>query len=320
MPHAIRIHQPGGPEVMKWELVELPPLGKGQILVRHTAVGVNYIDTYHRSGLYPLPSMPSGIGQEGAGVVEEIGEGVSDFSPGDRVIYTGLGPGSYSEKRVVPADKLVKIPSAVSDETAAASFLKGMTVEYLIHRTHPVRAGQTVLWHAAAGGVGLIACQWLRHKGVTVIGTVSSEEKARLAAENGCTHPIIYTRENFVARVKEITGGKGVPVVFDSVGKTTFEGSLDCLAPRGLFVSFGNASGKPPLVDPMVLSAKGSLFFTRPTLHTYTHTREELLDVSSSLFSALAGGIVAVKISGNMRSGMPQKPTERWRAAPRRDH
>lgn len=293
---AIRIHQTGGPEVLRLDTVELTDPGPGEARVRHTAIGVNYIDTYHRSGLYPLPRFPHGLGQEAAGVVEALGEGVTDIAVGDRVAYFGGGPGAYCGARNVRADLLIQLPDAVSDEVAAASLLKGMTVEYLIQRTYPLKRGQTVLWHAAAGGVGLIACQWLAHLGVTMIGTVSSDEKAELARANGCAHPIVYTREDFVARTRELTDGVGVPVVYDSVGRDTFERSLACLARRGMFVGFGNASGKPDPFDLAVLSQRGSLFATRPTLFDYVATREELLASSAALFEVIASGAVKIDI------------------------
>jgi NADPH2:quinone reductase len=296
MPDVIRIHRCGGPEVLELESLEVGAPGPGQALVRQTAIGLNFIDTYHRSGLYKLPSLPSGIGVEGAGVVEAIGLGVTEVAVGDRVAYAGGPLGAYAQLRLVPADRLVKLPDAIADRTAAAMMLKGMTVEYLIRRTYAVRPGQTVLWHAVAGGVGLIACQWLRHLGVTVIGTVGSKEKAELAREHGCTHAIIYTEEDFVERVREITGGKGVPVVFDSVGKSTFPKSLDCLEPRGLFVGFGNASGKPDPFDMLILSDKGSLYLTRPTLFTYTKTRDDLIESASHLFDVVERGAVRIRI------------------------
>ena len=295
MPHAIRLESFGGPEVMKWEAVEVGEPGEGQARVRHTAVGVNYIDTYHRTGLYPIP-LPGGLGSEAAGVVEAVGPGVTVVKPGDRVAYAGGPPGSYSESRVIPAHLLVPIPDGVTDEVAAAVMLKGMTAQYLIKRTYPVKAGETVLYHAAAGGVGLIACQWLRALGVHVIGTVGSDEKAAIAKAHGCEHVIISTREDIPARVKEITGGAGVPVVFDSVGKDTFNASLDCLRPRGLLVSFGNASGKVPPIDIGILSAKGSLYLTRPTLATYTATRPELEATADDVFQIIGSGAVKVEI------------------------
>src|ERR1700686_1312196 len=242
MPHAIRIHQPGGPEAMQWEEVTVGDPGPGEARVRHTAVGLNYIDTYHRSGLYKLP-LPSGIGLEASGVVEAVGPGVADVKAGDRIAYCGGPPGSYAEARVMPADKLVKLPDGVSDRSAATLMLKGLTVQYLFRQTFPLKGGEAILFHAAAGGVGLIACQWARALGVTMIGTVGSDAKTELAKANGCAHTIVYTRENFVERVKALTGGKGVPVVYDGIGKDTFPASLDCLAPRGMFVSFGNSSG-----------------------------------------------------------------------------
>lgn len=292
---AIRFHKTGGPEVLSFEDIDLPPPKPGQARVRHTAVGLNYIDTYHRKGLYPV-SMPSGLGVEAAGVVEAVGEGVTDVRPGERVGYAGGGLSAYSEAANVPADRLVPLPDWVSDEAAAAVMLKGLTVQYLLRQTYPVREGETILFHAAAGGVGLIACQWAKHLGVTTIGTVSSDEKAELARAHGCHHVIIYTRENFVERVLEITGGQKVPVVYDAVGATTFDGSLDCLRPRGMMVSFGNASGPPPPFNLLVLSQKGSLFITRPTLFHYTETREELLAAAADLFEVMRSGAVKVEI------------------------
>ena len=244
MPKAIRIHQTGGPEVLKWEDVQLGRPGPGEALIRQTAVGLNFIDTYHRTGLYPLP-LPAVLGMEGAGMVEEVGAGVTEVKPGDRVAYAGV-LGAYTERRLIAADRLVPLPDGVSDIQAAAMMLKGMTAEYLLLRTHRVQRGETILVHAAAGGVGLIMCQWAKHLGATVIGTVGSDQKAELARANGCDHPIVYTRENFTERVRALTGGAGVPVVYDSVGKDTFPGSLDCLRPLGLMVSYGNASGAVP--------------------------------------------------------------------------
>jgi NADPH:quinone reductase len=289
MPNAIRIQQTGGPEVMQWESVTVGEPGAGEARVRHTVIGVNYIDTYHRSGLYKLP-LPSGIGLEAAGVVEAIGAGVSDVAVGDRVAYCGGPTGAYSEVRVMPADKLVKIPDGVSDRSAATLMLKGLTVQYLFRQTFPLKGGETILFHAAAGGVGLIACQWARALGVTMIGTVGSDEKAALAKASGCTHTIVYTRENFVDRVKDITGGKGVAVVYDSVGKDTFPASLDCLKPRGLFVSFGNSSGPIAAFDLGLLGAKGALYATRPSLVTYAGTRPALLAMAAELFALVKAG------------------------------
>ncbi len=289
MPHAIRVHQPGGPEVMQWEEVAVGDPGPGQARVRHTAVGLNYIDTYHRSGLYKLP-MPTGLGSEGAGIVEAVGAGVTDIKAGDRVAYSGGAPGAYAELRVMPVDRLVKLPDGVGERTAATLMLKGLTVQYLFRQTYPLKSGETILFHAAAGGVGLIACQWARALGVTMIGTVGSDEKAAIAKAHGCTHTIVYTRENFVERVKELTGGKGVPVVYDGVGKAMFPASLDCLVPRGLYVNFGNASGPVPPFDMLMLSAKGSLYVTRPTLVTFTSTRPALLAMADEMFGLVKAG------------------------------
>ncbi len=296
MTHAIRIHKTGGPEVLTWEEVEVGAPGPGEVRLEQAAVGLNFIDVYHRTGLYPLPALPAAIGMEGAGRIEAVGGGVADFKPGDRVAYAAPPPGAYAEARLMPADRLVKLPDAISERQAAAMMLQGMTVQYLIRRTHKVAKGQTVLFHAAAGGVGLIACQWLKHLGATVIGTVGSEEKAELARAHGCDHTINYRTENFAERVREITGGAGVPVVYDSVGKDTFEGSLDCLAPLGMFVGFGNASGKIPPFDAGILAQKGSLFMTRPTLMTYTAKREDLLAIANELFGVVLSGAVKIEI------------------------
>ena len=295
MPKAIRLYKTGGPEVMQWEEVEVGVPGEGQARVRHTAIGVNFVDTYHRSGLYPLP-LPSGLGSEGAGVVEAAGPGVTHVRPGDRVAYAGGPPGSYAEVRLMPADRLLKIPDGITDQQAAAMMLKGMTTQYLIRRTYKVQPGETVLFHAAAGGVGLIACQWLKSLGATVIGTVGSDEKAELAKSHGCDHTIIYIREDFAKRVREITGGKGVPVVYDSVGKSTFHGSLDSLRPLGLLVSFGNASGPVPPFELSLLTQKGSLYVTRPTLATYTATRADLEATANELFDVVRSGKVKIRI------------------------
>ena len=289
MPHAIRIHQQGGPEVMQWEEVAVGDPGPNEARVRHTAIGLNYLDTYHRSGLYKL-AMPSGLGSEGAGIVEAVGAGVTDLKAGDRVAYCGGAPGAYAEVRVMPVARLVKLPEAVAERTAATMMLKGLTTQYLFRQTYPLKAGETILFHAAAGGVGLIACQWARALGVTMIGTVGSDEKAAIAKAHGCTHTIVYTREDFVTRVKELTGGKGVPVVYDGVGKAMFPGSLDCLVPRGLYVNFGNASGPVPPLDMLMLSAKGSLYVTRPTLVTYTATRPALLAMAEEMFGLMKAG------------------------------
>jgi NADPH:quinone reductase len=289
MPNAIRIHQTGGPEVLQWESVAVGEPGPGEARVRHTAIGLNYIDTYHRSGLYKLP-LPSGIGLEASGVVEAVGPGVTDIAKGDRVAYCGGPPGSYAEVRVMPADKLVKLPDGVSDRSAATLMLKGLTVEYLFRQTFPLKGGETILFHAAAGGVGLIACQWARALGVTLIGTVGSDEKAALAKANGCAHTIVSTRENFVERVKELTGGQGVPVVYDSVGKDTFPASLDCLQRRGMFVSFGNTSGPIAAFDIGLLLQKGALFATRPSIAMYAATRSDLLRMADEMFALVKAG------------------------------
>ena len=296
MPKAIRFHKTGGPEVLVWEDVEVGDPGPGQLRIRQHAIGVNYVDTYQRSGLNPVP-LPSGCGSEGAGVVEAVGAGVTDFKAGDRVAYASAPIGAYSEVRLYPADRAVKIPEGISFETAAAMMLKGMTVQYLIKRTFKVQPGMTVLWHAAAGGVGLIACQWLKALGVKVIGTVGSDAKAALVRDHGSEHTIVYTRENFVERTKEITGGKGVPVVYDSVGKTTFMGSLDCLQPLGMMVNFGSASGAPEPLNVGLLAQKGSLFVTRPTLNTYAAKREDLVACANDLFDVVKSGKVKIEIA-----------------------
>jgi NADPH2:quinone reductase len=289
MAQAIRFHATGGPEVLKLESVDVAQPGPGEVRVRNTAIGVNFIDTYQRSGLYPLP-LPSGLGSEAAGVVEAVGSGVGWLAPGARVGGCTGPIGAYSTERVLPADRLVKLPDGIEERTAAAMMLKGLTVQYLFRQTYPLKAGETILFHAAAGGVGLIACQWARALGVTMIGTVSSDAKAQLAREHGCAHTIVYTRENFVERVKELTGGKGVPVVYDSIGKDTFPGSLDCLSPRGLFVSFGSASGPVPPLNIMLLSQKGSLYVTRPTLFTYAASHAALDAMASELFALVKQG------------------------------
>ncbi len=296
MTKAIRIHEHGGPEALRWEDVEIGAPGPGQVRVKHSAVGLNYIDTYQSSGLYPL-ELPITLGMEGAGAVEELGEGVSGLAVGDRVAYAAPPPGSYSEARLSPADRLVKLPDGISDQQAAAMMLQGLTVQYLIRQTHRVEAGETVLFHAAAGGVGLIACQWLKHLGATVIGTVGSAEKAALATAHGCTHTVNYRDEDFVERVKELTGGAGVPVVYDSIGKDTFEGSLTCLAPLGLMVTFGNASGPVPAFELGRLGALGSLFITRPTLMTYAAKRADLEAMSQELFEVVLSGAVKIEIN-----------------------
>ncbi len=296
MTHAVRIHSNGGPEVLQWEEVEVAEPKTGEAIVRQVAAGLNFIDVYFRTGLYKVPAFPSAIGNEGAGVVEAVGDGVTEVAVGDRVAYC-MSLGSYTQRRLIPAKQLVKIPRGITEEQAAAAMLKGCTVQYLIRQTYPVQAGETVLFHAAAGGCGLIACQWLKHLGVRVIGTVGTAEKSDLARAHGCDHPIVYTEENFVDRVKELTDGRGVPVVYDSVGKDTFKGSLECLQPRGLMVSFGNASGAVEPFAPALLAAKGSLFLTRPTLATYTATRADLEKTSADLFSVLSSGAVKVEVN-----------------------
>ena len=298
MSHAIRFSEPGGPEVLRWEEVDDggTALAEGEALVRHHAVGLNYIDVYQRSGLYPI-TFPSGLGLEGAGVVEAVGSAVSDIKVGDRVAYAGGPLGAYAELRTIPADRLVKLPDAIDFKTGAAMMLQGLTAQYLLRRTYRVQAGDTILIHAAAGGVGLIVCQWAKALGATVIGTVSSDEKAALAKAHGCDHAIIYTRENFVERVKEITGGKGLPVVYDSIGKDTFTGSLDCLRPLGMMVSFGNASGPVPPFDIGELAKRGSLFLTRQTLFTHAAARSDLLAMAAELFDVVLSGKVKIEVN-----------------------
>ncbi len=299
MAKAIRFHKAGGPEVLQFDDVQVGDPGQGQVRIRHTAIGVNFVDTYQRSGLYPMP-LPQVAGNEGAGVVEAVGPGVSELKAGDRVTYTGL-IGSYCESRVVPADRMVKLPQGITDEQAASMLLKGLTVHYLIFSTYAVKKGDTVLWHAAAGGVGLIACQWLKALGVTTIATAGSDEKTALAKAHGADHVINYSKENFVEKVKAITGGKGVPVVYDGVGKATWEGSLDCLRPRGLMVTFGNASGPVPPVNLGILSAKGSLYVTRPTLATYIAARAELVERANALFDVVKSGKVKIETTARYK-------------------
>jgi len=297
MVHAIRIHEYGGPEALRWEEVDVGDPGPGEVRIRHTAIGVNFIDVYQRTGLYPLPQLPAILGQEGAGVVEAAGAGVTDLKAGDRVAYASAPIGAYSEARLMPADRVVPVPEGIDDRQAAAMMLKGMTAQYLIRSTYRIQAGETILVHAAAGGVGLILCQWAKSLGVTVIGTVGSDEKAELARAHGCTHPIVYTRENFVERVREITGGKGLPVVYDSVGQATYMGSLDCLKPRGLLVLFGQSSGAVPPFNLGILAQKGSLYVTRPTLATYAATREDLLGCAGELFDVVRQGTVRINVN-----------------------
>jgi NADPH2:quinone reductase len=297
MSKRILVRRFGGPEVLEPDEYEPARPGPGEALIRQTAIGLNFIDTYFRTGLYQPPQgLPFTPGNEAAGVVEAVGEGVNEVRPGQRVAYAG-SLGAYADRRTVPARVLVPLPDAIGDEPAAAMMLKGMTAQYLLRQTYVVKSGDTILFHAAAGGVGSIACQWAKHLGATVIGTVGSSEKAELAKANGCDHVILYKEEDFAARVKEITGGKGVPVVYDGVGKATFMKSLDCLAPRSLMVSFGNASGAVEPFNIIVLSQKGSLYVTRPTLVTYTATRDQLLACANDLFTVVAAGVVRIEIN-----------------------
>jgi NADPH2:quinone reductase len=296
MPNAIVIERYGGPEVLQWKEIPLGKPGPGEALVRHTAIGLNFIDVNHRRGLYPLPSLPAVIGQEAAGRVEAIGPNVTEVSVGDRVAYAGGPAGAYSEARIFPSQRLVKLPDDITDQQAAAMMLKGMTAEYLLRRTYDVEPGDTILFHAAAGGVGSIACQWAKHLGATVIGTVGSRQKAALAAAHGCGHVIVMDEEDFVKRIREITNGEGVQAVYDSVGKDTFMRSLDCLMPRGLMVSFGQSSGMVPPLDVLTLSGKGSLYMTRPTIMHYTASRKDLVRSASALFDVVKRGIVKIEI------------------------
>jgi NADPH2:quinone reductase len=290
------MHQVGGPEVLRWETVDLPAPAAGEATVRHHAVGLNYIDVYHRTGLYPLP-LPSGIGLEGAGVVEAVGAGVTEVKVGDRVAYAGGPLGAYAEVRNIPSHRLLKLPDSISFNTAAAMMLQGLTAAYLLRKTYRVQPGDAVLIHAAAGGVGLIACQWAKALGATVIGTVGSAAKAELAKAHGCDHVINYSTENFTQRVRDITGGEGVPVVYDGVGKDTFMGSLDSLRPLGMMVCYGNASGPVPPLDLILLSQKGSLFITRPTIMSYTAKRADLEALGAELFEVVASGKVRIEVN-----------------------
>lgn len=296
MPKAIRYDQPGGPDVMKWVDVEVGAPKAGEVRIRQHAVGLNYIDVYFRTGLYPQP-LPGGLGMEAAGEVTAVGDGVTAFKAGDRVAYVGQPPGAYAQERVMPAERIVKLPDGIGYDDAASVMLQGLTAHYLLRRTYPVKAGDTILIHAAAGGVGLLVCQWAKALGATVIGTVGSDEKAELAKAHGCDHPIVYTRENFTQRVKAITNGAGVPVVYDSIGKDTYIGSLDCLAPLGYFVSFGNASGPLPPIDSKEFSSCGSLFFTRPTLFSYIAKRADLEAAAAELFDVILSGKVKTSIN-----------------------
>lgn len=295
---AIRFEKTGGSDVLQYVDFDLPAPAKSQVRVKHSAIGVNFIDTYHRTGLYPLP-LPSGLGSEAAGTVEALGEGVTGFKIGERVGYASGFIGSYADAANVPADRLVKIPGGISDEIAASVLLKGMTAQYLLRRIHPVKAGETIVFHAAAGGVGQIGCQWAKHLGATVIGTTTSPNKVGLAKANGCSHVLNSKDAGWEKQVREITGGKGVPVVYDSIGKDTFLAGLDCLSPRGIMVTYGNASGPVDPFPPSMLAAKGSLFVTRPVLAHYTSTPKELQDTADDLFAVIASG--AVKVAINQR-------------------
>jgi NADPH2:quinone reductase len=306
MTHAVRIHQTGGPEALVYEEVALGDPGAGEVRLRQTAIGLNFIDTYHRSGLYPVAELPAVLGREAAGVIEAVGPGVTEFEPGDRVAYP-LSAGAYATERLIKAEEIVRLPDSIEARRAAAMMLKGLTARYLLRRTYRVKPGDTILVHAAAGGVGSILCQWATWLGATVIGTVGTKEKAELAREHGCEHPIVYREGRFADEVKAITKGKGVPVVYDSVGRETFDESLDCLAPLGLMVSYGNASGP---VEPLAigkLAAKGSLFLTRPTLATYIARREDLVRAADDLFDVVAEGAVRVEV----RQTYPLAETER---------
>jgi NADPH2:quinone reductase len=295
---AIRFEKTGGSDVLQYVDYDLPPPAKGQVQVRHSAIGVNFIDTYHRTGLYPLP-LPSGLGSEAAGTVAAVGEGVATFKVGDRVGYSGGAIGSYAQANNVPVEKLVHLPAGISDEVAAAVLLKGMTAQYLLRRIHPVKAGETIVFHASAGGVGQIGCQWAKHLGATVIGSTTSPDKVALARANGCAHVLNTHEAGWEKKVREITGGKGVPVVYDSIGKDTFLAGLDCLQPRGIMVTYGNASGPVDPFPPSMLAAKGSLFVTRPTLAHYTRTAQELQETADDLFAVIQSG--AVKVAINQR-------------------
>ena len=296
MPKAVRIYATGGPALMRWEEYDPGTPGPGEVRLHQEAVGLNFIDVYHRTGLYPLPALPAVLGLEGAGIVEAVGSGVSEFKPGDRVAYAGIPPGAYAQERCIPAHRLVRLPDSIETRQAAGMMLRGMTARYLLHGCHPVKAGDRILIHAAAGGVGSIVCQWASHLGAEVIGTVGSAEKAVLAKENGCHHPILYDEVDFVEQVKAITGNRGVDVVYDSVGKATFMKSLDCLRPMGTMVSFGQASGAVSALDIGMLAAKGSLFLTRPSLMTYTAQRKDLLAHARDLFAVVEKGAVTISI------------------------
>ena len=296
MTKGVRIHEFGGTDVLKYEDVDIGNVGDDEVRLRQTAIGLNYIDIYQRIGLYPALSLPTIIGMEAAGIIEEVGSGVSEFNVGDRVAYA-MELGAYAEERIMGTDRLVHIPDGIDDQTAATMMLQGMTVFYLLHRTYKVKPGDTILFYAAAGGVGLIMCQWAKHLGATVIGCVGSEEKAALAKANGCDHPILCRDENVPARVKEITNGEGVPVVYDSIGKDTFEDSLNCLRPFGLMATFGNASGPVDPISPAILAPRGSLYLTRPTLATHTGTRELLDECANAVFNVVQNGYVRIAVN-----------------------
>lgn len=294
---AVQVYRDGGPQELRYEDVDIGEPGAGEARVRHTAIGLNFTDIHHRTGRYPVGHFPHGIGMEAAGVVEAVGEGVTEVQPGDRVAYVAAAPGTYAQARIVPAARLIKLPDWLDDETAAAAILKGLTAQYLLRGAYPVRAGETILVHAAAGGVGLIMCQWARHLGARVIGTVSTPEKAALARQHGCAEPIVYTEEDVVERVRELTDGVGLPVAYDSVGATTFEQSLKCLRRRGMLVSFGSASGPAPPLDLFRLNRMGSLYVTSAGLADYTHDRADLLERAADLFGVLRSGVVTVTIA-----------------------
>lgn len=296
MPKAIVLHETGGPEVMKWEAYDPGQPREGEVRLRQEAIGLNFIDIYHRTGLYPLPALPAIPGMEGAGIVEAVGSGVSEFKRGDRVAYAGIPPGAYAQVRCIPAHRLVPLPDSITSVQAAAMMLRGMTARYLLFGCFPVKKGDRILIHAAAGGVGTIVCQWANHLGAEVIGTVGSAQKAELAKESGCHHTILYNETDFAEQVRTITAGKGVDVVYDGVGQATFMKSLDCLRPLGTMVSFGQSSGSVPPLDIGILSAKGSLFLTRPSLMAYTAQRQDLLDHARDLFDVVANGAVSITI------------------------
>jgi NADPH2:quinone reductase len=291
MTHAIRIHQTGGPEVLKWDKVEVGKPGPGQVRLRQTACGLNYIDIYHRTGVYPVTELPAVLGMEAVGIVEELGEGVTVLAVGDRVAYA-MVVGGYTEQRIIDARQLIKIPDTIEDKTAATMMLKGLTAHYLLFRTYPVKPGDTILVYAASGGVGLMLCQWAKHLGATVIGCVGSQEKADLATANGCDHPVFYRKENIAERVRELTNGEGVSVVYDGMGQQTFEASLDCLRPFGVMVTYGNITGEIQPFSPKILAPKGSLYVTRPTLATHVATRELLIEGAERLIDVISKGIV----------------------------